>query len=425
MKTESFYRIPESVAADIEQHASALKDFRAGVMDPLKFKIARVARGIYEQRDKDTYMMRIRLAAGGFTGRQMKKIAQICRDYGNLSIHVTDRQDVQLHGVDLDQTPQIMRELLTVGLTTKGGGGNTVRNITACWAAGVCCDEVFDVTPYAIGLTEYMIKDPASYNLPRKYKIAFSGCGKDCAFATVNDLGLIAAKEKRDGKEVHGFRAYVAGGMGAYSRVGEFFQEFVPAEEIGYMAEAIKRFFDKHGNRKNKHKARLRFVMDRYGVDKFKEIYQQELDDLKSKEEIVLDIRPIKEGQGNGGNASSPENGDDFLQWKSKHTQSQKDERFSLVEVGLPIGLISADQLEKLGDLADRFSGGDVRTNHNQNLSLRWVSDPGSLYTELRSAGFDLGFGGTISDVICCPLLSGFLHLSTGNLPFPGIGKTS
>lgn len=401
MKTDPYYKIPESVVADIEEHSKALEDFHAGRMDPLQFKIARVARGIYEQRTLGTFMMRIRLAGGGFAGYQMKKIAQLCREYGNGTVHVTDRQDVQLHGVKLDDSTEIMRKLLEVGLTTKGGGGNTVRNVTACWAAGACKDEVYDVTPYAVAVTEYMINDPASYNMPRKYKIAFSGCGKDCAFATVNDLGLIATK--KPGSEEIGFRAYVAGGLGAYSRVAEFFDEFVPVDEIGYMAEAVKRLFDKHGNRKNKHKARLRFVMERYGLERFKEIYQQELQDLKNKETIALDIRPIPAGSEQPAGDSQQVGGEDFLEWREKHTQPQKDDRFSLVEVGLPIGLISADKLEKLAELADRFAGGDVRTTHNQNLSLRWVDDPGQLYKELKSAGFDVNFGGSITDVVCCP----------------------
>ena len=402
MKTDSLYRVPDTTASDIEEHTKALDDFRSGRMDPLKFKILRVTRGIYEQRIKGKFMVRIRIPGGGVTSKQMNKIAHLSRTYGDQVVHVTNRQDVQLHSIDLDQTPLILRELLEVGLTTKGGGGNTVRNITACCAAGICSEEVFDVTPYAIGMTEFMIKDPASFTLPRKYKIAFSGCGKDCAFATVNDMGFIAKKEKRGSEEIRGFRAYVAGGMGAYSRVGEFFDEFVPAEAIGYMAEAIKRLFDKHGNRRNKHKARLRFVMDRYGPEKFKELYLEELQKLKNEIKIDLDIRPLPD-KAYGDPPTTMDGNDDFLQWKNKHTQPQKDEQFSVVELGFPMGLISADQLEKLGELADRFSDGSLRTTQNQNLSMRWVKDLGSLYTKLKSSGFNLDFGESVSDVICCP----------------------
>jgi hypothetical protein len=163
-------------------------------------------------------------------------------------LHLTTRQDIQVHRVLLEHIPAALVELNDAGLPTQGGGGNAVRNIMSCPDAGVCAREAFDVAPYCVALTEFLLADPLSFQLPRKYKIAFSGCARDCSGARINDLGFIAKRSE----SALGFAVYIAGGMGAHARVGDLFEEFIPQGEAHLVAEAVKRVFDRHGNRKNR-----------------------------------------------------------------------------------------------------------------------------------------------------------------------------
>ncbi|MGQ9629101.1 MAG: sulfurtransferase TusA family protein [bacterium] len=397
------YKVPEELAEDIDQYRRDIERFKSGDIDPTAFRALRVPRGIYEQRVHGTFMMRIRLPAGGLTPAQMRKISELSLKFGSGIPHVTTRQDVQIHSVKLEDTPKVMEGLLEVGLTTKGGGGNTVRNITACYDAGVCPREAFDVSPYAVALTEYLIRDPASYKLPRKYKIAFSGCSLDCALATVNDLGFIAKTKKINGGEVRGFSVYVAGGMGAHSRVGDLLEDFVPDREVGYIAEAVKRLFDKHGNRRNKHRARLRFVMEKYRYERFKALYLEELGRLKEEERIELDLREIGEGRPDIAGPQMDYGAEDegFQRWLKDSAVPQRQPGYFYVKIYLPLGDISAERLEKLSAIVDSFGEGIVRTTQDQNMVLRWVREDElkALYKALESIGLA---DGAREDVVCC-----------------------
>ncbi len=223
-------------------------------------------------------MLRVRFPAGVVLPHQMRALAKVARRYAKGPLHVTTRQDIQLHGLLLVNLHPALVELYHAGLTAKGGGGNTVRNITGCCDAGVCSREVFDPTPWVLATTEFLLPDPLSYQLPRKYKIAFSACSTDCAGATVNDLGFIA--KRREGEL--GFAVYVGGGLGASARVGNLLEDFVPADAVPLVAEAVKRVFDQHGNRRNRNKARLRFLVEQIGLARFRELYQSQLKDLRS-----------------------------------------------------------------------------------------------------------------------------------------------
>ena len=239
-------------------------------------------------------MVRIRIGAGLVLPAQLERIAQLSKTYGNGITHVTTRQDIQIHDVDIEDTPDVLEGLLEAGLSPRGGGGNTVRNVTACPRAGICPDEQFDVAPYSIATAEYLLQDRSSFNLPRKYKIVFSGCSTDCAFASVADLGFFA--HIKDG--VKGFSVYAAGGLGSNPAVAAKIEDFVEAKEVFEVAEAIKRLFDKHGDRANKHKARLRYVLARIGVEEFIKLYQKEREILKAdglpyKSPTIRDLTPV------------------------------------------------------------------------------------------------------------------------------------
>ncbi|HEY3297580.1 MAG TPA: nitrite/sulfite reductase, partial [Armatimonadota bacterium] len=350
--------------------------------------------GIYEQRENDTYMVRIRGAAGIFLPYQVKLIADLAEEFGDGIVHVTTRQDLQIHRVLIQDTPLILERLIDSGLSTRGGGGNTVRNISACPHAGICRGEAFDVTPYALALTEYLITDRANFNLPRKFKVAFSGCGQDCSLASVTDLGFFA--HEQDG--TYGFSVYAGGGLGAHSAVGVLIEEFVPAQEVFAVAEAVKRLFDKYGDRTNRNKARLRFVVQRFGAEEFRRMYKQELDQVKcegiSTPQIAQD----------GGSAPTSGKGSDnkysdqrFEAWRSKYALPQKQVNLSIVDIPLKLGLITSASLKIIADSASQFGDGTLRTTQQQGLQLRNVSEPRlhDLYTSLL--GTDLSFHPTKS----------------------------
>jgi sulfite reductase (ferredoxin) len=277
-----------SLEEEVELFGREIERFRRSEVSEAEFRTFRVPRGVYEQRESGTYMLRVRFPAGVVLPEHMRALAHASQEFGNGVLHVTTRQDIQVHRVLLDNIQPALSVLAAAGLSTKGGGGNTVRNITGCSDAGVCPYEQFDVAPYVSAVTERLLPDPLSYQLPRKYKLAFSGCPRDCAGATVNDLGFIA--KTREGQR--GFAVYVAGGMGASSRVSDLLEEFIPAEEAHLTAEAVKRVFDQHGNRRSRNRARLRFLVQDIGLPRLRELYAAELSKLKQSAPASLRPEP-------------------------------------------------------------------------------------------------------------------------------------
>ncbi len=381
---QTIYNLPETITDDLSRFKDEVEQFKSGTNSPAEFRTFRVPQGVYEQRDEGIFMLRVRLAAGGVLPHQMRTLASVSRKYGNGILHATTRQDIQVHRVTIDDIHPALMELYSVGLSTKGGGGNTVRNITACYNAGVCSGEAFDVSPYAVALTEFMLPDPVNYQLPRKYKIAFSGCSGDCAGATVNDLGCIA---KKRGDEL-GFAVHVAGGLGARSRVAKPFEEFVPADEIHFVAEAVKRVFDKYGNRKDKHQARLRFLVEQMGLERFRELYESELSELRTNGLTALQVRELPRRDDSTPGAEAPPD-DGFANWRERNTKSQKQSGYYMAHIPLILGDISADDLEKLADVIENHGEGMARTTQSQNLVIRWIheSELTALHQKLAGLG--------------------------------------
>ncbi|MHB0912746.1 MAG: sulfurtransferase TusA family protein [Armatimonadota bacterium] len=347
--SETIYRIPESVVEDARAFRHEVEKFLAGDTSPVAFRALRVPMGIYEQRENDTYMVRIRGAAGVFSSPQVALIADLAEEFGDGTVHVTTRQDLQIHRVLVQDTPTVLERLIDAGLSTRGGGGNTVRNVSACPHAGICLNEAFDVTAYALALTEYLITDRANFNLPRKFKAAFSGCGNDHGLASVADLGFFA-HEKNGAR---GFSVYAGGGMGAHSAIGALIEEFVPAEAIFEVAEAVKRLFDKYGDRTNRSKARLRFVVERFGPEEFRRMYERELEQVRREGISTPEIRQCRPKAG-----------------------------LHAVNIHLEQGLISASSLLALADAASRLADGELRATQHQGLQIRNV--PESNLQELR-----------------------------------------
>lgn len=405
----SFYKLPREVVDDVSAFTAEVERFLKGEISAERFKPFRVTRGVYSQRGQTTYMMRIKVPAGGLLPEQMVRIAELSDRFANGIPHFTSRQDVQLHWVKIEDTPKVMEGLAAVGLTTKGGGGNTVRNITACPDSGVCSREAFDVAPYAVWLTEHFLKHAKSDTLPRKYKIAFSGCADDCALATVNDVGFIAAKDE-DGRE--GFRVHVAGGMGAWSKVATLLEEFVPATDAAYVSEAVLEVFHKHGNRRNKHKARLRFLFEKLGFDEFKRLYTDEFERLKKEGPKDVTLRPVpvlRDVESSGKPEASPAaDAPGLNEWTEANARGQRQEGFYYAKIKLPLGDIPWEKLKALAGAVKELGEGTIRTTQDQNIIVRWLrpEELGTLYSRLKDIGLETsvkGVAGGVDDIITCP----------------------
>lgn len=393
----SDHRLPDPLARDIEELRRKVEQLESGALSGAEFRAYRVPQGIYEQRTSETFMLRVRLVAGVISPEQMRVVAEVAETYGDGTLHLTSRQDVQVHGAKMAGLYPALVKLAQAGLSTKGGGGNTVRNITACHQSGVCAEEVFDVTSHVVNLTEFLLPDPLSYQLPRKFKIACSGCSLDCAGATINDLGFIS--KQRDGEE--GFAVYVGGGMGAQSQVGRLLENFIPAARACHVAEAIKRVFDTHGNRKNKHRARIRFLVDDIGFEAFRKLYRDELDqvrDLVTPQAHEVTGGPARQG----GHTVPPVDGFDY--WRQVNVSPQKQTGYHTVEISAPLGVFQADEMRLLADVVDRYGEAVLRATKWQNFALRWVSeaDLPVLHAELFGLGLGTGEPPILRHLVTC-----------------------
>ncbi|WP_083258522.1 sulfurtransferase TusA family protein [Cellulosilyticum sp. I15G10I2] len=282
-------KIPQAVIDEEINYRNKVEELKKGVLEAERFKPYRVSMGIYEQRDNDTYMIRTRIPSGVVSIEQLKKISELAKKYAHGAIHLTTRQDIQFHKVTLDDTVNIMEGLLEAGIVTRGTGGNTARNVGCSPLTGVSQDDVFDVTPYALATTEYVLKDPTVFNLPRKYKIAYSNSKEDTGNATIADLGFVAKIENGE----KGFELYGAGGLGGSPNVSIKLEDFIPAKEVLYHVQAMKELFENEGNRTNKHKARIRYILQRLGPEGFKLKYQELIDKVKKERNIDLVIDEV------------------------------------------------------------------------------------------------------------------------------------
>lgn len=274
----------------INKLPSMVQGYKDGEIDLTRFKAFRVPLGVYEQRTKETYMVRTRIPGGVIEIEQLEKIIELADKYSGSKVHLTTRQDVQFQNVDIDDIEKIVNELKTVNVSTYGTGGNTVRNIQSSPLSGVSVDDVFDVTPYMAALTEKFAADPTSLNLPRKYKISFSNSEEDTVNAGISDLGLIATI--KDGKK--GFKVYIGGGLGGGPRVSVKLTDFIEANEVFAYAEALKELFYNEGDRSNKHKARIRYIVARLGEEKFVELFYTYLEKVKKEKDVSFEVTEIE-----------------------------------------------------------------------------------------------------------------------------------
>lgn len=366
------YRLPPTLAAEIDELENRIRLFDRGEISDSELKAFRVPFGIYEQRVRGLYMVRIRCAAGMITPSQLSEVASLAEKYGTGRLHVTTRQEIQIHDLPIESLVPVLRSLQKVGLATRGGGGNTVRNITASWDSGISADEAFDVTPYAVELTSRMIEKPDSWLLPRKFKIAVSSSAADTAYATFNDVGFIA--RIKDG--LKGFRVFVAGGMGRAPQPGQQIHDFIEDTRIFEVAEAVKRLFSRYGNRRNKHTARLRFLWNTLGRDKFIALYNKELEVLRKEgyepsitetvSDTVLQENPVQK----------PETETrDALLWKKRYSYEQPQGGLWSVKLPLSFGDIEASNALEIAKSVSVLGEDVIRFSHDQNIVFRNIPE--------------------------------------------------
>ena len=403
--------VAPGVEAEVDQFEREVLAFLEGGGLGEGFRAFRLQHGIYGQRQVGEYMVRVKVPHGSLTAGQMDALAGIGEHFAPRRLgHVTTRQDVQFHSVQLADVPAVMRALAHAGLTTREACGNTVRNVTADPFSGLCFDTVFDVTPHAEAVARHFLRHPVSQKLPRKFKIAFSACPHDYGLIPIHDLGAMAVVHGHDGLERRGFRVSVGGGLGPTPRVAEVLEEFVPEEEMVRVVEAVLRVFDRLGQRRNRNRARIKFLVARLGIEEFRRLVRQELQSMPALEgglyrspDFALEETPDHLPASCGLNGHAPAPG--FGEWKATNVISQRQAGYELVQVTLPTGDLTLEQMRALAGIARRYAGGRLRTTPGQNVVLRWVHelDLPSLYADLVQAGLGEAGAGALSNVMACP----------------------
>lgn len=394
--------------ADVDEFVKVLEQFERGELTPDKFRSFRLTRGVYGQRQMDVQMIRVKIPQGVLGPEQLESIAEVTELYSRSLCHLTTRQNIQLHFVKLSNVEAALRKLEAVGLTTREACGNTVRNVTADPMAGLTKDSLFDVRPYGEAITRHFLRADYDQSLPRKFKISFSSSEADEAFGAINDIGLIA--RFRDGKR--GFKMVAAGGLSTTPQNAITLHEFLPAEELLDACEAVVRLFDRFGNRDNKHRARLKYVLKKFGAAKFVAAYHEEraavaarggtkLSDIPTLADPPPPPRQDKEDE----SALTKVRGPGYLGWRASNVVNQVHEGYAAVYVRLILGDVTAPQLRGLANIARRFGDGTIRTTLEQNFLLRFVpiGQLPALYAALDAQGLAKADARTVTDVTSCP----------------------
>ena len=374
-----------------------------------EFQRFRLQHGVYGQRQEGVQMVRIKIPWGGLTAEQLEALADLAQRTPRRIGHVTTRQNVQFHFVKLGEATEFLRHLETVGLTTREACGNTVRNVTAGACSGVCPQEVFDVTPYAEAVARFLLRNPMNQNLPRKFKIAFSGCPDDEGITAIHDIGGRAVLHQENGLSHRGFRLIVAGGLGPVPHHAQVLEEFTPADELLATVGAIVRVFDRFGNRENRSRARMKFVLQEFGVEKFRQLVFKERTGLKSTmggKFPAIDIRDEGPPAPRSAPVAFPDLEDPAYQlWRRSNVRPQKQPGYVMVTVRLELGDFTPLQLRLLAFCAREFGDGTVRTTNQQNFLLRWISEEAlvPLYRVLRRAELARSGADRLIDVTACP----------------------
>ena len=391
------------VANDILTLEKKIRLFREGKIDDEKFRSLRLARGIYGQRQPGVQMIRIKLPFGRITTKQLRKIADISDEYASSNLHATTRQDIQIHFVSLDKTPELWAKLEQDEITLREACGNTVRNITASATAGIDPKELFDVSPYAYETFQYFLRNPICQEMGRKFKIAFSSSEDDTAYTFIHDLGFIP--KLQDNKR--GFKVVIGGGLGANPYLAQTAYEFLEEDQLIPFTESVLRVFDRYGERNRRMKARLKFLLDEIGLPELLKLVAEERLAIKNKRyKIDYDAYPdpaIPDVVPYG--AVSDINEQKFQRWHDTNVFEQKQEGFFGVYVKLPLGNLSSDRARQFADIVDSYASTELRVTVNQGYLIRFVRPEAlrHLFVALDRMGLaEPGFD-SVADITACP----------------------
>ena len=391
------------VARDIIDLESKIRLFREGKIDEEKFRSLRLVRGIYGQRQAGVQMVRIKFPFGRINTKQIRRVADISDEYGSSNLHATTRQDIQIHFVSLDRTPELWAKLEQDEITTREACGNTVRNVTASDLAGIDPKEIFDVSPYAHETFRYFLRNPICQEMGRKFKISFSSSDDDTAFAFIHDLGFIPRIV--DGKR--GFKVMIGGGLGANPTLAQLAYEFLEEDQVIPLTEAVLRVFDRYGERNRRMKARMKFLLNDIGLEKLMALVEEERTALKYKS-YKIDTNILPEP------ALPPvivaedvviPNEQKFALWKETNVFEQKQNGFYGVYVKLTLGNMSSTLARQFADIIDLYASPEFRITVNQGYLLRFVRPEALklLYLALDRLGLaEPGFD-SVADVTACP----------------------
>jgi sulfite reductase (ferredoxin) len=413
---EVYENVPGYIIPILEQEFddfdNEAEKFLDGQTEETEFIGFRLKQGVYGQRQADVQMCRIKLPMGGVTPEQMEMFADVVEEYAPLNKgHVTTRQNIQIHHIPLRQMAELIRKVSDSGLSSREGCGNTVRNVTGDPWAGVCEGELFDITPYAGAYVRYFVRHPTTQLMPRKIKTAFTATDEDVAITGIHDIAFIP--RVRDG--VRGVEIRVGGGTSIMPRVAPTLYEFVELENGDYLkvSEAVFRIFDRQDwLRVNRARARIKVLIDKIGIDAFREQVEEELkgDWVNERDFDPIPLLTVHDEEANvspaGASYAQPNgDGEAFERWRTSSVKPQRQEGFSTVQVRIVRGDLTPEQFRGLAQVMREFSGGWARTTVHQNFVLRWVRDE-SLYAVWRELS-ELGLGDAgadeIVDTVSCP----------------------
>jgi len=399
----------QAIDAEIRVFGERLQQLSRGEITEDQLRPFRLKHGIYGQRQPGFQMVRVKIPAGILNPEQLRLLGDIAEKYSTGRGHLTTRENIQYHFVKMENVTTVMGLLADAGLTTREACGNTVRNVTSCPLAGVCPTESFDVTPYALATAQFFMRHPDFHDLPRKFKIAFSGCEDDgnCAVAGIHDVGLIGRTRGSNGTSRRGFKVLIGGGLGSLPTEAATLTDFLPEENLIPTIEAVLRVFKDHGNWKNKLKARMKFVLRAKGIAELRRLVEEKLATVETPAATrtipsiaaapLVDISPVP-GNGNGASAA-------YQEWAQHNLQPQRQSGRALIWIKLPAGNIHTHQYRGLAGLLEKYNLPAARIAISQDLVIPWapLARAGEIYHDLDALGLATPGARTIADVTGCP----------------------
>ena len=399
------YRIPSTLNGDLDYTQSLIDQFKAGEIQAGQLKSNRVPMGIYEQRKNQHYMLRLRCAGGLVTPEQLAKIAFVGHQLSTSHLHVTTRQEIQIHNVDIEDAIPALKKLEKVGISSAGGGGNTVRNMMVDDRSGLTADEEFDVYPYVEELTSRLIAEKDSFTMPRKYKVAIDTSVATANYSYIADLGLQA--RIKDGQR--GFRVLIAGSAASNAHTGWEVFDFLPEKDLYRAAKALKNWFHKYGNRRNRHKARMRYVFYKYGTEEAKRLYLEEFEKLKKDGSIDFEAPalPLEHHKPNFPALKAPT---DFETWKRRYAHKQTNaeglkENLWYAYIPLRHGNNSTDFFAEVAEYLGNYGNDVIRFTKKEQIQVRNIPEEylTNIYAFFKKLGvYQIDYPVVVTNLTCC-----------------------